>query len=58
MCVYVDILVVTHFDKCIFWADEECMFLHGGRTQKAEVLNDTFLLNTKTGEWKKVKALS
>lgn len=48
------------FRCCFDWSiimylsGQDFMLMHGGRTQQARVLGDTYLLNVRTGHWTQV----
>ncbi|KAK7110582.1 tRNA wybutosine-synthesizing protein 4-like [Littorina saxatilis] len=44
-----------HASALVNMKGSDCVFLHGGRTQKAEVLSDTYMLDVFAGVWTKVE---
>ncbi|KAL8560391.1 hypothetical protein ACOMHN_006122 [Nucella lapillus] len=44
-----------HASTLVTVEGRDCVFLHGGRTEKAEVLSDTFLLDVYSSVWTKVE---
>ncbi|XP_076464646.1 tRNA wybutosine-synthesizing protein 4-like [Babylonia areolata] len=45
-----------HASALVTVEGHDWVFLHGGRTQKAEVLSDTFMLDVYSGVWTKVES--